>query len=360
MNKLSEDIPSTTGTADVPSATGPADIPSAATGTADVSSATTGTADVSSATTGPADVSSATTGPADIPSAAGTADVSSATGPADIPSATTGTADIPSTAGPADISSTAGTADVSSATTGPADIPSAAGTADVSSATTGTADIPSTAGTADVSSATTGPADVSSANSPSPTRHKGWYTHGYLPHFDADEIFQFITFRLHDSIPAALIEKWEQELNWHKSLAADSKEAIELRKRIEKYLDSGKGACYLRDERIARLVQDALKCFDGERYRLIAWCIMPNHVHVLIQMMDEPLIRVVKSWKSYTAHEANKILGRSGPFWMPDYFDRYIRNEEHFQATVTYILQNPVKAGLVDAPEKWPWSGYIH
>ncbi len=92
-----------------------------------------------------------------------------------------------------------------------------------------------------------------------------------------------------------MIEKWKQELNWHKCLAADSKEAIELRKRIEKYIDSGKGACYLRDERIARLVQDALKYFDGERYRLIAWCIMPNHVHVLIQMMNEPLARVVKS-----------------------------------------------------------------
>jgi putative DNA methylase len=86
---------------------------------------------------------------------------------------------------------------------------------------------------------------------------------------------------------------------------------------------------------------------------------MPNHVHVLIQMMDEPLANIIHSWKSYTAHEANKLLGRKGAFWMPDYFDRYIRDKEHFIATVEYILQNPVKAGLVDTAENWSWSGFI-
>jgi len=128
--------------------------------------------------------------------------------------------------------------------------------------------------------------------------------------------------------------------------------------RIEKYIDSGEGACYLRDERIARLVQDALKYFDGHRYRLIAWCVMPNHVHVLIEMMGESLSKIVHSWKSYTAHQANKLLGRNGVFWGPDYFDRYIRDEKHLNATVEYILRNPVKAGLVDVPEEWPWAGY--
>jgi len=213
-----------------------------------------------------------------------------------------------------------------------------------------------TPGNADVPSAEyPGNPDVPSVQNP----HKGWYSRGYLPHFDAGSVYQFITFRLRDSVPAEAIEQWKEELHWHKGIAADSKEAVELRKRIEKFADSGKGACYLRDERIARLAQDALKHFDGERYRLIAWCIMPNHVHVLIQMMNEPLADIVRSWKSYTAHEANKLLGRKGAFWMPDYFDRYIRDEEHFRATVEYILQNSVTAGLVDAMEKWPWSGFI-
>jgi putative DNA methylase len=85
---------------------------------------------------------------------------------------------------------------------------------------------------------------------------------------------------------------------------------------------------------------------------------MPNHVHVLIEMMGESLSKIVHSWKSYTAHQANKLLGRNGVFWGPDYFDRYIRDEKHLNATVEYILRNPVMAGLVDDPEEWPWAGY--
>ena len=249
--------------------------------------------------------------------------------PADVPSASTvGTEDMPTSPEPAATSAPANTP-------GPADVPSALTKA------------PS-------------PPSASASTDPSPsTRHKGWYARGPLPHFDAANIYQFITFRLHDSVPAAVIEKWKQKLNWYEDIAAESKEAIELRKRIEKYVDNGRGACYLRDERIARLVQGALRHFDRQRYRLIAWCIMPNHVHVLIQMMDEPLANIIQSWKSYTAHEANKLLNRKGTFWMSDYFDRYIRDEQHFVATVEYILQNPVKAGLVDVAEKWPWSGFI-
>jgi len=211
-------------------------------------------------------------------------------------------------------------------------------------------------GDADVSSAAD--RNVGSSASSTEDQHKGWYSRGYLPHFDAGNVFQFITFRLHDSVPAEVIERWKQKLHWHEGIAADSKEAVELRKKIETYTDKGAGACYLRDERIARLVQDALKHFDGKRYRLIAWCVMPNHVHVLIETMDEPLAEIVQSWKSHTAHEANKLLGRKGRFWMPEYFDRYIRDEKHFKATVEYILQNPAKAGLVGAAEKWPWSGF--
>jgi REP element-mobilizing transposase RayT len=65
---------------------------------------------------------------------------------------------------------------------------------------------------------------------------------------------------------------------------------------------------------------------------------------------------VIHSWKSYIAHEANKLLDRTGDFWMPDYFDRFIRDQKHFKAVVEYIHQNPVKAGLVAAAQDWPWS----
>jgi REP element-mobilizing transposase RayT len=108
-------------------------------------------------------------------------------------------------------------------------------------------------------------------------------------------------------------------------------------------------------------MQETLQKFDGERYRLIAWCIMPNHVHVLI----EPLVslpRIVQSWKSFTGrwallHNAELGLGVPGhAFWMWDYWDRYIRNEKHLQAVIDYIHENPVAAGLCDSTVEWPWS----
>ena len=118
------------------------------------------------------------------------------------------------------------------------------------------------------------------------------------------------------------------------------------------------GQCFLRDPRVAQMVQDALRYFDGKRYSLLEWCIMPNHVHLLLQMADGyTLAQTIHSLKSYTANEANKILGRQGPFWWREYFDRYIRDYQHYKRVVCYILNNPVKAGLVKVVEDWPWIG---
>lgn len=122
-------------------------------------------------------------------------------------------------------------------------------------------------------------------------------------------------------------------------------------------MDAGYGQCYLRDPRIGQLVENALLYFDGDRYRLLAWVIMPNHVHALIEtILGFPLDKIIQSWKSFTAHKANDLLGRSGQFWFPDYFDRYIRNERHFYNAVRYIHENPVKAGLVSRAVDWPFS----
>jgi len=127
-------------------------------------------------------------------------------------------------------------------------------------------------------------------------------------------------------------------------------------RRMEVFLDRGLGACALRDARIARVVQDNLWFHDGGSYRLLAWCVMPNHVHVLAEMA-KPLAVVLKNWKSYTGSQANKLLGTIGEtFWQADYFDRYIRDEEHFRRVVRYIENNPVKAGLVRELAEWPWS----
>jgi putative transposase len=125
----------------------------------------------------------------------------------------------------------------------------------------------------------------------------------------------------------------------------------------DEMLDRGLGACWLGQGRIAQIVEQAFFAFDGMRYRLHAWTVMPNHVHVLITVLpDFPLGSIVGSWKWYTARQANKLLGRTGAFWQDDYWDRFIRNDEHFAATVAYIDLNPVKAGLVGAPGLWPWG----
>ena len=175
----------------------------------------------------------------------------------------------------------------------------------------------------------------------------GWHSRGYLPHFDAGEVFQSITFRLHDSMPQELLVKWREELARESDEIEDA-----LRCRIEAYLDQGYGGCRLADDRIAALVQNALLHFDGERYRLSAWVLMPNHVHLLAApLAGHSLSSMMHSIKSYTAQQANKILQRNGRFWFEDYFDRYIRNAKHFENAVAYIERDPVKSGSVQFSE---------
>lgn len=179
--------------------------------------------------------------------------------------------------------------------------------------------------------------------------HKGWYSRGYLPHFDSPGILQGITFRLFDALPAHVVATLLDD--------SDSLRNPEKRAQLEDYLNVSYGVCYLRDPRIGRMVEEVLLHFDGERYRLIAWVVMPNHVHVLIETFEGyPLPAVVQSWKSYTAKQANLLLGHTGRFWYRSYFDRYVRDERHFWAVVNYIHNNPVKAGLVADPKDWHFS----
>jgi len=128
-------------------------------------------------------------------------------------------------------------------------------------------------------------------------------------------------------------------------------------KHIGALLDQGLGSCILANACCGEIVEQALLHFDGQRYRLLEWCVMPNHVHVLLETMkDWPLGNIVHSWKSYTAKAINKTLGREGVLWQADYFDRYIRNDAHLQAVRNYIHNNPVKAGLCSLPEQWRYG----
>lgn len=186
---------------------------------------------------------------------------------------------------------------------------------------------------------------------------RGWYSRQYLPHFDEPALLQSITFRLHDAVPVTVIQDWKTELNFAEKLPATDPREIELRKRIARYEDAHHGACWLSRPPIAQMVEDALLYFDGQRYNLHAWCIMPNHVHVLIQTLEGyRLDGILHTWKSYSAQRANGILQRKGPFWFREYFDRFIRNEKHYHNTVFYIEQNPAKAGLIDSAEAWPFG----
>jgi REP element-mobilizing transposase RayT len=163
-------------------------------------------------------------------------------------------------------------------------------------------------------------------------------------------VSQFITFRLKDSLPQEVVERWRVELEGKEGEA-------ELRRRVEAYLDAGHGRALLRDAGVASLVEAALLHFDGQRYRLAAWVVMPNHVHLLLTPLSGyTLSSIMHSLKSYTAREANKLLRREGALWQEEYFDRFIRDAKHYAQTIAYIEANPVKAGLCLHPEDWPYG----
>jgi REP element-mobilizing transposase RayT len=180
-----------------------------------------------------------------------------------------------------------------------------------------------------------------------------WRSRGYLPHFDGGSIPQCITFRVSDSLPIVRLKEWEAELVGLPFQQFEN----ERRRKIEEYLDKGAGERWLSRPCIAELVEQALLCFDSQRYFLHSWVVMPNHVHVLITPQSgNDLWQILHSWKSFTAKKANKLLGRAGEFWQPKYFDRFIRHQEHFEDAVKYIEFNPVKAALCELPESWPFS----
>jgi len=180
-------------------------------------------------------------------------------------------------------------------------------------------------------------------------RSAEWRSRTYLPHFDQPGSVQMITFRLADSLPVEVVAQLLRDY--------PRPDDPRRRQRFQDLLDAGHGACFLNRPAVAGLVQHALLHFDGDRYRLVAWVIMPNHVHVLVELMTgQSLAAVIHSWKSFTASQANRLLGRTGPFWQREYFDRAIRDERHLAASVNYIVGNPVTAGFVTAPGDWRFS----
>jgi putative transposase len=99
---------------------------------------------------------------------------------------------------------------------------------------------------------------------------------------------------------------------------------------------------------------------DGQDYRMQAWVIMPNHVHLVVDVRDVPLVKLINGWKGKSSRTANGLLGRHGQFWQEDYYDMLVRDEAHLKRAICYTEQNPVKAMLVKTAREWLWSSAGH
>lgn len=182
-----------------------------------------------------------------------------------------------------------------------------------------------------------------------------------LPHWQQDGVWCFITWRLADSLPQEFIKQWKADRDaWLVAHPKPWDDEIEAEYHsqfsdgfLEK-LDLGWGACILKEKPCAHAVEQALLFFDGQRYTLKSFVIMPNHVHVLVRLRDGfPLERIVQNWKERSAKAINAALGSKGPVWQKGYFDRLIRSAPHWEFVDGYIRHNPERAKLRSGFRAW-------
>src|ERR1051326_4691031 len=150
---------------------------------------------------------------------------------------------------------------------------------------------------------------------------RGWHERGYLPHLDLPNVTQFVTFMLIDSFLITRGREWAPILN-------ESDES-QRRRRLEACLHRGHASCWMRQRDIADVVEASLRQHDGKLFQLKAWIVMPNHVHVIVDVWTTPLSRILNRWKGASANAANRLLQRSGAFWQPDFMDTLIRDADH-------------------------------
>ncbi|OGV68751.1 MAG: hypothetical protein A3K19_11905 [Lentisphaerae bacterium RIFOXYB12_FULL_65_16] len=182
-----------------------------------------------------------------------------------------------------------------------------------------------------------------------------------LPHWRQDGATYFATFRLDDALPSALLGQLRSErAAWERSHPKPySPEDLEryyllFSDRVQQWLDAGHGACVLRQPSCARIVADAVRHFDGDRYALDAWVVMPNHVHALVEPRPgHSLDNILHSWTSFSGRRINELLGRRGTLWQSEPYDHIVRNERELDRLRTYIRDNPVNAGLSDCLGSW-------
>ncbi len=176
-----------------------------------------------------------------------------------------------------------------------------------------------------------------------------------LPHIQTDNCVLFITYRLAFSLPKQFISDY-QEIKKKKNKQSDFEYYDEF---IGSYSDSPK---FLNDDKVAEIVKECFHFWHNKRYELICYCIMPNHIHILIKpLQDEEgryylLNKIVYTWKSFTAKKINLVIGKSGKIWCDEHYDHVIRTEEEFRNTVLYVMNNPVKASLCGEVTEWKHS----
>jgi REP element-mobilizing transposase RayT len=196
----------------------------------------------------------------------------------------------------------------------------------------------------------------------------GFHSRGVLPHLKREGGTYFVTFREAGTLPREVLVllKQERELILKHALAAkrpltwtEQKELFQwYSERVDRYLDAGRGSCHLARPEIAAVVGSAIRFFDGRRYELRAWVIMPNHVHAVVRPAPPcSLSKILHTWKSFSSHEINKLFPvKRVPFWQSESYDHLIRDDEDLQRCVHYTLMNPVNAGLCRDPQDWRWS----
>jgi REP element-mobilizing transposase RayT len=190
----------------------------------------------------------------------------------------------------------------------------------------------------------------------------------HLPHFQPQGATIFITFRLAGSLPWEVIQRIEEEarrknaeIERIEDLHAERLAAYQVQKQLfgkwDQELDTSlHGPRWLAESPVAQLVRDALHYRDERVYTLEAYCIMPNHVHLVCAPMpstDEQVYsisEIMQSLKGYTARQANRLLERAGDFWQHESYDHVVRDVAELQRVIDYVMQNPHRAGLGD---KW-------
>ncbi|MCA9994261.1 MAG: transposase [Anaerolineales bacterium] len=203
------------------------------------------------------------------------------------------------------------------------------------------------------------------------------FQHAYrrhLPHIQPPGAIFFVTYRLAGSLPTAIQEQLLAEayastrrLNRISDPQERSQQAYVAQKRQfaqwDKALDmTTDGFHWLRQPEIAQIVINSLHDLDGKRYQLESYSLMSNHVHVVFRPQQKEdgtyhsLSAIMHAHKRYTAWQANQVLGRQGQFWQHESYDHIIRDEAEMHRIQRYVLDNPVKAGLVEHWKQWPWS----